>query len=526
MTERRGAPSSQKPVSQKSPRIDRKPLAVALWLAVLALPVGAQIPVEAFQLDNGMTFLLVRRPGLPMTAAGWAAHIGSHADPLGKSGMSHLIEHLMFNGSRSIGSRSIERELELMVRQEERRREIGRLVAAQAGEEARQRLAKLRTELDRLAAEQRSLMKKGEYALIYTEAGAIGMNALTREDMTLYYVQVPASKLELWFWMESDRLLHPVFRDFYAEFDTIAEERRQRIDANPGARERASFVRQFWGDAHPYAVPVIGYENELAKITRPEAEAHYRAHYGAGNLTAVLVGDFDSQQVRELAVKYFGRLPAAQEATVPPGTIVAMGRDTPTDAMELRMEASCICPAQVEIRYRTVPFGDPDSYPLEVLAGILNGRTGRLHRRLVLDRQIAFSASAQSSSLEHAGSFSLYAEGLGSSTPAELEAALEGELVRLREELPAARELEKTKNRIVTDASRQLRSPLAMMVRLLLYAGLGDWRHLERGPGRLDRVTAQDVRRVVRSYFRPSNRGVLLLNRDTEGDARSSGNAG
>lgn len=388
-------------------------LAVTLFLVVRETAAREPVPIDAFELPNGMTFLLVHREGMPLTAVGWVAHAGSGDETPGRTGVSHLIEHLMFKGSRIIGSRDIDRELEVMSQEDEMRTQI-RLLQTRFSEDpsSERRVAELTLELNRLQPVARSLMKKGEYALVYTEAGAVGINALTREDLTLYYLRIPASQIELWFWMESDRLLHPVFREFYQEFDIVDEERRQRIDSAPGEAEKERFTALFWR-GHPYSWPVVGRREDLRQLTRADAREFFAAHYEPSNLTAALVGDFDPMEIRALAQKYFGRLPrrdvgegAGQERDgvrqqEAKDSHSALSRQPARD--ELRMTVDCACPTQVSVRYRTVPFGHPDSYALDALAGILNGRTGRLHRAFVLDRQIAFSASAQHEAFRRGG---------------------------------------------------------------------------------------------------------------------------
>ena len=166
-----------------------------------------------------------------------------------------------------------------------------------------------------------------------------------------------------------------------------------------------------------------------------------------------------------------------------------------------------------------MPFGHADATALDVLAGLLSGRTGRLHRSLVLERRIAFSASAQHAALERAGSLDVVAEARGETTAAELEAACREELALLLEAPVPPRELQKVKNQITADAWRQLRDPLALAMRLLAYATLGDWRHLERWPGRVAAVTAEDVQRVARTYLTADRRGVALISRVPSGAA-------
>lgn len=168
----------------------------------------------------------------------------------------------------------------------------------------------LQAEFRRLIEEQRELLVKNEFDRVYTTAGASGMNAFTSEDMTGYFINVPANKLELWCWMESERLLHPVFREFYAERDVVYEERRLRVESTPLGKFAETFNAVFW-DAHPYMWPVIGWPSDVANISRREADEFYALYYQPQNITLILVGDFQPEAAVELVERYFDGSPPA-----------------------------------------------------------------------------------------------------------------------------------------------------------------------------------------------------------------------
>jgi predicted Zn-dependent peptidase len=480
--------------------------------APAAAPV-AEVPVTTFELPNGMRFLLVRRPDLSTVSAGWVAHVGSANERPGITGLAHLFEHMLFKGTETIGTTAAARDLEIIAEQEavqqkirehyRQQRERWRRgeIADPFGTEARSpELAELETQLAALVEEQRGLMVKDEFDKIYTEAGASGMNAGTTEDLTFYFITVPANKLELWFWMESDRLANPVFREFYSERDVVHEERRLRTESTPTGKFDELFNAMFW-QAHPYGWPVVGWASDLRVIGKDEADAFFRLYYAPNNLTAVLVGNFDAAEVEKQARRYFARLepsPAAPDvATLEPPQLA-----------ELRMRAECDCQPQVRVRYHTVPFRHADSYALDVMQGLLNGQTGRLHKALVLDQQIATSASSVQDSKKYAGYFEVSVEAKGEATPEGLEAAWYRELARLQAEPVPAEELQKVKNQIAADAFRRLENPFFLMLQLLWYDGLGDWTYLQDWAQRTSAVTAEDVQRVAKEYFAAENRTV------------------
>ena len=155
-------------------------------------------------------------------------------------------------------------------------------------------------QFDELLARQSGLLIKEDFSRIYTGEGASGMNAGTSYDFTIYFINVPANKLELWFWMESDRLLNPVFREFYAERNVVHEERRLRTDSTPIGKFQEQFESMFW-QSSPYGWPVVGWPSDLEGITRAEALTFFDTYYAPNNLAAALVGDFDPGEAIQFA---------------------------------------------------------------------------------------------------------------------------------------------------------------------------------------------------------------------------------
>ncbi len=495
-------------------------LAAALYLIYIALAaipsqaaspeVAARIPVDAFELDNGMRFLLVRRPGVPMVAAGWAVRTGSGDEQPGTTGLSHLLEHLMFHGSRRIGTRSPDREGEIMARQDDVADRLFDLRRQPPSTARDTEIADLERRLEKLLADQKPLMLRGELSRIYRDAGAVGVRGLTDRDQTVYYGQIPANKLELWFWLESDRLLDPVFREFYVEGSVVEEERRQRLESTPAGRAAEKLAESFW-EGHPYAWPTLGRTEDLAALRRSQAQAWFLARYRPDQITAALVGDFDPEQVKALARAYFGRL--RRPASPPAGLVVSPPATTEARTAERRLTETCECTPQSRVLYPAPAFGHPDTYVLDVLAGLLNGRTGRLYRSLVLSQGIAFAAYAEHDASRRGGSFAVVLEPKGETTPEALVAAWDAELDRLRREPIPERELQKVKNQILTDSWRRLSNPLALALGLLSWDARGDWRELDRWPEATLAVTPADLQRVAGAWLEPKQRTVGIFER-------------
>jgi Predicted Zn-dependent peptidases len=430
-----------------------------------------------------------------------------------------LFEHMMFKGTQTIGTKNIEEDLKInveldRVKAELRKEEQAIAVRLRLGEITDLKDPKVRTprhqellaEFDRLNARQRELLVKAEFDKIYTSAGATGMNAGTSEDYTIYFVSVPANKLELWFWMESDRLLNPVFREFYAEREVVAEERRLRLDSTPTGRFDVQFNAMFWKSS-PYGWPVVGWPSDLDAITRQDATEYFGKYYAPNNLTACLVGDFEADQVTALARKYFGRLRRGTSEPDPVRTV-----EEPQYG-EQRMVAEAETNPTVRVRYHTVADGHKDEPAFLILQALLNGRTGRLYKSLVLEQQVANAASASHSGMKYEGYFEFRGVAKPGKTPEQVEQAIYREIEKLKTATVPDRELQKVKNEQTASNFRRLQSSFSLMEQLLTYDAYRGWRSINNDPPLLQTVTAADVQRIAVKYLAPANSSVLLLNR-------------
>jgi predicted Zn-dependent peptidase len=180
---------------------------------------------------------------------------------------------------------------------------------------------------------------------------------------------------------------------------------------------------------------------------------------------------------------------------------------------EKRMYAEGDCQPQIEVRYHAVPFDHADSFALDMLAEILNGRTGRLYKKLVEGAEIASRARAGLDARKYGGAFSFSAECKGDATPEQLEQGWYGVLAEIQEEPVGERELQKVKNQVLADSYRRLQSNFFLMIQLGLYEALGGWEYINESPAKLQAVTAEDLQRVARKYFEPTNRSVAVYTR-------------
>ena len=491
-----------------------------LVLALTALPASAQqIPVVEKFLPNGFKLLMVERHEEPRIAGGWVVKVGSSNERLGTTGIAHLFEHMMFKGTPTLGTKDAKRDLELIAEQETvrdqmRLEEASMRLALRRGEindvtkpeNFTPRYRELETQFRKLMDEQRELLVKNEFDRVYTTAGASGMNAFTSEDMTGYFINVPANKLELWAWMESERLLRPVFREFYAERDVVYEERRMRVESTPIGKFGEEFNAVFW-DAHPYMWPVLGWPSDIPNISKKDADAFYALYYQPQNITIVLVGDFKPDDAEAMVTRYFGRIPAG---TQPPPEVTTREPEQPA---EKRMYAEAETNPQVDILWKTVGFRHKDSYPLDILQLLLSNRTGRLYKGLVLGREVATETYAQQDSRKWAGLFNAGGEAKDGKTPEDVEKAIYEEIDRIKNEPVPAEELQKVKNQFAAFEYRKLTANFPIFLQILQNEGAGDWREVNEANAKLQAVTAEDVQRVAKKYFTQEARAVAIYTR-------------
>ena len=501
----------------------RRLLALVVCMAGIHPALAQEVPVIEHELENGLKILLVPRPGDPNISAGWIARVGSVYESPGITGVAHLFEHMMFKGTQTIGTSDIGEDLEIIDQLDALKAELyveeaQLLQAHRLGEiedphdpgARSQRHVELLEDFDRLIERQQALLIKEDFSRVYTGQGASGMNAGTSYDYTIYFINVPANKLELWFWMEADRLLNPVFREFYSERNVVHEERRLRTDSTPIGKFQEQFDAMFW-ESSPYSWPVVGWPSDLEGMTREEALAFFDQYYAPNNLAAALVGDFDPEAAVALAERYFGRIPRSARPPLEPRT-----REMPQLA-EKRMVAYAETNPQVVTRYHSVPDGHVDEPALVVLGQLLNGRTGRLYKSLVEGQEVATNASGGQSGFKFEGMFQLRGTAAQEHTPEEVEQALYAELELLKTEPVTDRELQKVKNQNAAGNFRDLQGNFQLLMNLLIRESNRGWETINTDPPLYEAVTAEDVMRVANTYFTAENRAVAIYYRQEGG---------
>lgn len=492
----------------------------ALMLAAVAsaapeIPSELPVPmVHEVTLGNGMRFLLVRRPEAPVFHGVLTFRVGGVDDPKNASGLAHLFEHMAFKGTRAIGTRDWAREKPLLDRIEKVGDEATRLEAL-GTDPARHK--RLRDELASLHAELKTLLNPSEFMQTYSEAGGNGINATTSHDRTNYFVSLPSNRLELWMLMESERFRDPVLREFYVERDVVPEERRMRVDTNPGGLMWEALLAAAY-TVHPYGTSVIGCMSDIQRLSMEEARTFYQTNYSPHNAFGVLVGDLDLAKTRELLERYFGRIPRR-------GDPVPIDAVEPPQRGERRVEVRFDAAPQLMMAFHKPRLPHPDDL-LADLAGMIlgDGQTSRLNRRLVLKDRIARNVGAGNGAPgdRYDNLFMITAQPLKGHTTAECEAAIDEEIARIAKEGISQEELDRARAQLEVSTLGAMDSNEGL-ARLIAQAELScrDWREPWKYLQRVQTVQPADVQAFVAKYLVRDNRTVaVLVPTRTEGAAK------
>jgi predicted Zn-dependent peptidase len=526
--------------------------------------------VKGFTLKNGMQFFVVERHEAPVVMFALAFAVGSANDWPSMSGVSHLLEHMMFKGTRQIGTTNYPKEIPYIRKTDELgertialRKEIGewrfkqfqafeRDVIAGFTDEEKERIGadrqrqnalvaeKIRAmeqeeefpdsltstpyllddggkafldlyleyllawgEIDRLLDEQRRYIVKEELTETYTKNGADDWNAFTSYDYTMYYVYLPANRLELWMTMESDRMANPVFREFWPERDVVIEERRLGENDPDDVLREAFYSVAF--SASPYHRPIIGWMSDIQAIDRKKLIDYHRVYYAPNNAVAVIVGDVDHRTIKRMAEQYFASIPAQ---TPPP----EVETREPEQTGERRVVVEHTANPQLMIGFHKPAYPHPDDITFQVLGGILcRGRTSRFYREIYEKRKLTADPpwSYSGPGRRYDNLFIIGAEPRHPHTLKEVEAAIYKEIERLKQEPVAGRELERIKNQEEAWLIQRMGSNVAMAFQLAYaHTVLGDYRAIRDSVERIKRVTADDIMAAAKRYLTEQNRTV------------------
>ena len=467
------------------------------------------------KLANGMTVLMVERHQAPIVSVNMTFGVGGVNEQVGQTGLAHLYEHMAFKGTRKVGTRDYEREQAVlddlaMVGTELDRREREEAARAQAEgktpalSETVQQLQRRFKELQEKAGEY---VVGNEMALLYQRHGGVGLNASTGKDITRYVISLPANRLPLWAALESDRMAHPVLREFYNERGVVMEERRLRTDDSPNGLLYETFTSTAF-QAHQYGVPTIGWGSDILSLTPAATEAFFKTYYGPNNATVAIVGDINPKEVIALIEQTFGKIPAA-----PP--IPSLVTEEPPQRGERRVEIEFDAEPALAIGYHKPTIGHPDDFVFDVIDEVLTeGVTSRLYSTLVRDKRLAASVLSDTNypGVRAPNLFVIAATPLAPHSVTEVETAIYEELDRLKTEPISAKEFERVLNGLDADLVRSLRSNSGLASQLAFYQTVaGTWRYVLSARDRIAAVTPADVQRVAARYLTKPNRTVGVL---------------
>jgi zinc protease len=426
-------------------------ISLLVFFLTVYLPLAFPEEVKEYQLDNGLKVLVVEDHKAPIATFQVWYRVGSRNEPRGKTGISHLLEHMMFKGTPDFGSKV-----------------FSRLVQKNGG-------------ID---------------------------NAFTTKDYTTYYQTLASDRIDLSIELESDRMQNLLLKpeDVRSERDVVKEERRLRYEDNP---QRALFeeVVATAFKVHPYRNPVIGWMSDISSINREDLHSYYRRYYSPGNAFIVVSGDVNADQIFQKIKSSFGSLPAFS------GLETVTSVEPPQNGEKrVRLVKKDARLPYVLIAYHVPSYPHKDGAPLDILSTILSGKSGRLYRSIVRDKKIAISAFSSYSGL-YIDPYLFFLGGTASpgSDIGSLERSLYEEIERIKSEPPSGREIQKAKNQ--TEASLIMgQDSIFFQAELLgMFEILGDWRLRDRYLEEIRLVTPEDVQRVARKYFTENNRTVGIL---------------
>jgi predicted Zn-dependent peptidase len=479
-----------------------------LATAVSANAAGLADRVQEHTLANGMKLLMVERHTSPTVAAWIRFKVGAVDERSDERGIAHLLEHMLFKGTKTLGTTDYAAEKPLLDKIETVANQILQEKAKREKGDAK-RLETLEKELADLEKEAGRYVVKEEFAQLYNRNGGANYNAYTSNDGTTYLISLPSNKLELWAAIESDRMQNAVLREFYTERSVVMEERRRSYEAEPEGKLWETFIASSF-NAHPVGQPIIGWMSDIANLTRTKAEGFLHRYYAPNNAIIAIVGDIDPAKTIAMVERYFGQIPPG--TPVPPITV-----EEPPQQGEKRIEVVGDAGAELLIGYHKPTLPHPDELVFDVIDMVLtDGRTSRLHKKLVVEKQLATSVGAFTApGHRYPNLFIISATPRAPHSVTEVENAIYEELERLKNEPVTARELQQILNKLEYEESRQMLSTGGLARNLTEYEAIaGSWRYLIDHRQAIAGVNAADIQRVAKKYLTRENRNVGFITKE------------
>jgi predicted Zn-dependent peptidase len=470
------------------------------------------------KLPNGLTLLICERPEAPVFSFFTLVDAGSAQDPMRATGLAHMFEHMAFKGTDTIGTTNYAAEKIALEKVEaayaayiaERDKTVGR-------DEAK--LKQLEKAWKDVIAEADKYVVPNAFGKLVEQNGGEDMNAFTSYDETGYHYSLPENRLELWAYLESERFLHPVMREFYKERNVVIEERRLRTDSSPFGRLLEQFTEEAFA-AHPYHRPTIGWMSDLNHFSATDAQKFFDLYYVPANMVVAVAGDMKAAQTMPILEKYFGRLPTRPQ---PDETATTEPPQNSERRVILKDRSQ---PIYIE-GYHRPDYLSKDDAVFDAITDLMSeGRTSRLYRALVRDKKIASFSEGLTGypGIKYPHLFAFLAVPLPGHSPQEMAEAIHAEIDRLKKEDISDDELKMIKTRSKANLIRGLADNQGLATQLATYqTRYGDWRELFRSVDRIDQVTKADIRRIANQVFTDTNRTVGQIETAGGGQQSSKG---
>ncbi|HYW46740.1 MAG TPA: pitrilysin family protein [Bryobacteraceae bacterium] len=457
--------------------------------------------VTEFTLPNGLHFIVVERHEAPAVSFHTRVNAGSVNDPAGQAGMARMLERMAFKGTESVGSVDWPSEKKALDAIEEiyDRIDAERNRGPLASEG---KIGGIETQLRMAIDSAQAFAAPNPYWGIIEANGGVALKAAASPDATEYSCSLPSNRIELWFLMESQRFLNPVFRDFYKERSALMEENRARLETDAQAHLLQELLSTAF-EAHPYRNPSGGWPGDLAALRASEARRFFQEYFVAANVSITLAGDINPAEARRLADRYFGPMPArplppAVHTSEPPQpgpkTAAVIGAGQP----------------MAFIGYKRPDQYDPDSAVYDVMQLLLSeGPSGLLYKNLVEGSRISLAAQSVSAvpAARYPGLFAFFLVPSPGHTVEENEKALNDLLARIQQDGVAEAALARAKTQAHAAVVRRLATNAGLAALFTTFhANFGDWRRLFTSLDDIDKVTLLDIQRTAQRCFVPVNR--------------------
>lgn len=478
--------------------------------AVIALSAAAasfasdlpqlKLGIRDTTLANGLRVLVYPDHKVPTVACQIFYATGSIHEHPGGTGIAHMLEHMLFKGTRKVGitdPTADARFLPVIDSLEERRR-----AAKDQGDTAL--ATRFSRQMDSVNTLHRAFFVKDELWQEYQKAGGTNLNAFTTDLGTCYHVTLPRNRYELFLWMEADRMQNAVMRDFYAERDVVREERRMRIENRPQGRYWETLENLFWG-AHPYGIPTIGWPSDIEHYRRAQVQEHFDRFYGPRNAVLVLAGDITADTAFAQAARYFGHIRKGAEF---PKVIT---QDPEPVGQKRFVAIRDNARPGIDILFPVPSIQSPQSPAFEILEGVLSGAAGRLEPILVDSLRLCTAVGGGHRAQSYSSLFWIGATPVPGADPERIEKILWTEIGKLRDSLLAEREIQRVKNRLAASQVGRMRSTEDFATDLGMLALTGDWRLIESYPAATQKVLAAEVRAAAAQWLKPDRATVGWL---------------